>query len=90
MDTIDIYFEQIKKAHAIYEYCTIQATNEHEDPIEILYSLVGQSIEETFSAVSNSSFKDLVEYFMSGTGLSTTEDFINSIYSVIQTNQGEY
>jgi len=89
MDTLDIYFEQIKKAHAIYEYCTTQATNEHEDPIEILYSLVSQSVEETTPAVSNSSFKGLVEYFMSGIGLSTQEDFINNIYSVIQTNQGE-
>jgi hypothetical protein len=90
MDTLDIYFEQIRKAHAIYKHCVAQALKEHEDPTEILRSLVFQSVEETFSAVADSSFKGLVEYFMSGTGLSTQEDFINSIYSVIQTNQGEY
>jgi hypothetical protein len=89
MDTIDVYFEQIKKAHAIYEYCTAQALQEHTDPIEILYSLVGQAVEETSSAVAASSFKDLVEFFMNGTGLATVEDFINNIYAVIQTNQGE-
>jgi hypothetical protein len=89
MDTINIYFEQLKKAHAIYEYCTTQATYEYTDPIEIMRSLVFQSVEEASSAVADSSFKDLVTFFMNGTGLSTQEDFINSIYAVIQTNQGE-
>jgi hypothetical protein len=89
MDTIDIYFEQLKKAHAIYEHCTTQAIYEYTDPVEILRSLVFQSVEETSSAIADSSFKDLVEFFMNGTGLATTEDFINSIYAVIQTNQGE-
>jgi len=89
MDTIDIYFEQLKKAHAIYEYCTTQATYEYTGPIEKLRSLVFQSVEEASSAVADSSFKDLVNFFMNGTSLSTTEDFINNIYSVIQTNQGE-